>query len=282
MSSSASSSPMRQAPKPSPRSALRSISMVRCSSSRDEVRTAGRRSRRARRPARRACRPRSPSRGAVTGSSSAPICSKPSACPARHARRRGRARGSSRSGWRVQETPSRGVPSTTVARLRRPVAGAARRRRSRPRAAIAAGTGGPSGPLQLQHVDVGRRQPGRRVAATDRSASHRQFLALRPRYRSDKRRASSSQRRVCVERGQRLVPGRLDKADAAADRRLARAARDRPRSRCRSWDSRRKAGRRTSARSAGRRAAPGSRPARCRASASPCGATGSRAVPASR
>ena len=115
---------------------------------------------------------------------------------------------------RGRRSRGRGTRSTAASSRRRPTISPARA--VAPQAQVAVGA------AQLQQADVGRRRARRRAAAIARAACHRQLLPRRAAMQVEQPpRPSSSQRADLVERSDGLVPGRLDEADAAADRRLA-------------------------------------------------------------
>ena len=168
-----------------------------------------------------------PSAGAVTGSSSAPICSRPSGWPAR-TRAPARANGAVAQGCACRNTPTErkhGVDGRPGAVRRAGRCAPAPRRCAGASSvddlvATAPQPDGRAGPAQFEHADVGRRQPAGDLAQFVRRLHH----ALTPSARCGAAPPGAPPSRArprLLERGHRLVPGRLDEADAAADRRLA-------------------------------------------------------------
>jgi hypothetical protein len=217
--SRASSSPMRQGPKPSPRSAFRSMSMlqllmtIRCSSSGRAPADGGC-------PATQPCADL-PSLRQFTGSSSGPTCSRPQGL---------------RRGCPCRVTPARAWPGCGQQNAhRRSVhglasAGAARENRAGAPVAFAHPRGGcaRAGPVPAAPANRCRWPPAIRPAGDVLCVAHVHILS-RPSAADRHQRPPRPASLHFAQRGDGFVPSGLDEAHTAADRLPGRAATDRPR-----------------------------------------------------
>ena len=161
-----------------------------------------------------------------------------------------RQRGRRATGWRCRNTPTEDAVTTSLEGIRPE---AVSRCRSRVGSSCACRPSPFSrsrndGPGQFEFVDVGRGQPCRQFV--ELIEGHVSGSCVRPLYRSDQAARLGEPLLALLARGDRFVPRGLRRSGCGCRSAPDRAARGRPRSRCRSSGSRRRAVHRASARSA--------------------------------